>query len=168
MSEPRPSGAAGLVGLRVSASLLSEVFQHLLTAAPCEGVGLLAGIIDGSWAQATAFYQGTNVDASPTRYTMAPEEVISAFRDMRSREWRLAAIVHSHPASVPVPSATDLMEAYYPEALLLIVGLATRPPIARCWRLVSNLAAPEKEVVEVVLSVGGREHRGQRDLYCQK
>ena len=118
-----------------------------MAAAPLEGVGLLAVVDEGDATRAVRFYPGTNVDRSPTRYTMDPAEVLAAFRDIDANGWRLGAIVHSHPATPPLPSPTDLREAFYPEALLVIVGLAghatprrhpapcTRPPAARAWRL---------------------------------
>ena len=38
--------------------------------------------------------------------------------------WDLCGIFHSHPAGPPVPSATDLAQAYYPEAVYLILAPA--------------------------------------------
>ena len=135
------------------------MLDHLRAAAPLEGVGLLA--VGGDAADPAAapvagrvrrFYPGTNVDASPTRYTMDPVEVLAAFNDMAANGWRLGAIVHSHPASAPTPSATDLREAYYPEALLVIVGLAHTPPAARAWRLSPRVgAAPIVAEVPVIV-----------------
>ena len=148
-----------VVGLRVSASLYARIVQHLEGSLPNEGVGLIAGRREGSTFRATAFYGGTNIDASPTRYTMAPEEVIIAFREMRDRGWDLAAIVHSHPATSPVPSRTDLTEAYYPEALMLIVGLAQQPPIARCWKLIGDKIDSVKHSEEVSVAVGDADER---------
>lgn len=119
--------------LRIDRSLYGEIVDHLNEAQPAEGVGLLAGVVNGGERQATRFFRGTNLDRSPTRYTMDPVEVISAFREMEARDWELVAIVHSHPRTSPTPSVTDLREAHYPDSLLLIFGLASSPPVARCW-----------------------------------
>lgn len=121
--------------LRIGSTLWRRVIDHLVGAAPAEGVGLLAGRGGRGSVEATEFFPGTNLDASPTRYTMDPGQVIAAFGELDARGWDLAAIVHSHPATPPVPSVTDLHDANYPEALLLIVGLASTPPVARAWRL---------------------------------
>lgn len=121
--------------LRLERRLFREIVDHLNDAKPAEGVGLLAGVAVGGERRATRFFPGTNLDASPTRYTMDPAEVIAAFGEMAARGWELVAIVHSHPATSPTPSATDVREAHYPEALLLILGLASSPPVARCWLL---------------------------------
>lgn len=144
--------------LRIERSLYREAIDHLAGSAPAEGVGLLAGNVLGDAVRAARFYPGTNIEASPTRYTMDPVEVISAFREIDERGWELAAIVHSHPATAPIPSATDLRDAHYPETLLLIVGLASTPPVARCWRVtraVGNGADPAQIVGEARLVVDG-------------
>ncbi len=86
---------------------------------------------------------------------MEPAEVLAAFRDMHANGWRFGAIVHSHPATPPVPSATDLLEAYYPDALLVIVGLAERPPVARVWRLIHSENGSSPTPVEIPLIVSG-------------
>lgn len=115
----------------------AAIIHHLSASVPLEGVGLLA-VPDGADAdepvvRAIGFYPGTNGAASATRYTMPPEEVIAAFVDMRARGWRLGGIVHSHPRGPATPSPTDLREAYYPEALMVIVSFAVTPPEIRAW-----------------------------------
>ena len=44
-------------------------------------------------------------------------------------------IVHSHVASAPAPSATDVGLAQYPDAVYLICSLATEPPQVRGWTI---------------------------------
>ena len=139
-STPEAAAAAGR--LRLPASLREQILIHLLQAAPNEGVGLLAVappardeadvlVVDG-----VRFFPGTNVDASPTRFTMDPAEVLAAFREMREAGWELGAIVHSHLSGPPRPSPTDLREAHYPDALMLIVSFADQPATMRAWRVV--------------------------------
>jgi len=78
---------------------------------------------------------------------MDPAEVLAAFNDLEANGWTLGAIVHSHPATLPTPSPTDLREAYYPEALMLIVSFAADPPAMRCWRV--SAASPPLVAAEV-------------------
>jgi proteasome lid subunit RPN8/RPN11 len=125
--------------LRLPTHIRSEIASHLRSAIPHEGVGLLAVdrcLRDASSAgpvTARHFFAGTNVDASATRYTMDPAEVIAALRTIREHGWYLGGIVHSHLAGPATPSAVDLREAHYPDALMIIVSFATSPPEMRAW-----------------------------------
>lgn len=136
--------------LRVPFPMMRQVIDHLSSALPYEGCGLLAVPAERERAnEAVKFYPGTNADRSPARYTMDPAEVLAAFKDMRANGWELGAIVHSHPVSEPSPSPTDLREAYYPDALMLIVSFAGTTPEARVW-LVSGRNGDQR-VVECTL-----------------
>lgn len=122
------------ISLSMSASLFDAIVTHLAAVLPNEGVGLVATVTTGDEERAVAFFPGTNLDHSPTRYTMDPAEVLAAFRVMDANGWRLGAIAHSHASSGPSPSATDLQEAYYPDAFMLIVGFANGVAGAKLWR----------------------------------
>ena len=140
------------LALRLDCALGAEITHHLRASLPQEGCGLLAvRRVDGGAAVATRFYPGTNLDASPTRYTMDPVEVLAALRDLDAHGWSLGAIVHSHPATAPAPSPTDLREAFYPEALMVIVSFKTPSPIMRAWRLWTPLGP--KEATEVPIDI---------------
>jgi len=147
-------------GLVLGTTLRDELLRHLTAALPHEGVGLLAtawasnesGVgsqeyggervtpdsrlpTPDSFVRAMKFYPGRNVDASPSRFTMDPAEVIVALQEIDERCWWLGAIVHSHPHGPAKPSTTDLREASYPDALSVIVSLAEQPACVRAWRL---------------------------------
>ena len=133
--------AAAIDRLVLPVAIREEIMIHLLEATPNEGVGLLA--VEGPervaghgvLARATRFFPGTNIDASPSRFTMDPAEVVAAFREIGEAGWQLGAIVHSHIAGPPRPSTTDLREAHYPDALMLIVSFADQPAQMRAWRV---------------------------------
>src|SRR5262245_32275668 len=127
--------------LAIGAAMRDAIVAHLQSWIPNEGCGLLAGISLGAHDVAVRFYPGTNIDRSPVRYTMKPEEVIHAqkeLREMRAQGWFLAAIVHSHPRTEPAPSRTDLREASYPNPRTLIVSFASEPPELACWALAGD------------------------------
>jgi proteasome lid subunit RPN8/RPN11 len=67
---------------------------------------------------------------SPVRYRMRAEGQLRGFRLLEEQGLDLLAIFHSHPAGPPVPSARDIAEAYYPEALTVICS-----PGADSWNL---------------------------------
>lgn len=134
----RPQAIRTLV---MTASQREAILAHLRTALPNEGVALLAvnALAADGRAEVTHVFPGTNMEASPYRFTMDPMEVVSADREMRRRGWVLGAIAHSHVASPASPSATDVREAFYPSALLLIVSYLGhadgRSPEFGAWRI---------------------------------
>lgn len=134
----------------------AEIVRHLRQNAPLEGVGLLAVELepaDGA-VSGNCYYPGTNRDASTTRYTMAPDEVLAALQDIDERGWRLGGIVHSHSAGPATPSPTDRREYRYPEALMIIVSLAGDAPELRAWWLGDGTHGRPAEVPVVE---GGRK-----------
>lgn len=126
-SESSPAKAP----LRISQVLFDEIIDHLEEMRPNEGCGLIAF----DRAAPVQVYPGTNVLHSPTRYRMDDAEVLEAVADMDARGWWLGAIFHSHPTSPPVPSSTDLQEANWPDALMLIVSFQAGQPEARAYRV---------------------------------
>jgi proteasome lid subunit RPN8/RPN11 len=62
----------------------------------------------------------TNALHSPMRFRMEPGEQLELMTQMDEHDWRLAGIYHSHPKGPNHPSATDLAESAYPEAVSLI------------------------------------------------
>ena len=149
---PKLPERGGEAAFRVPASMMRQVIDHLASALPHEGCGLLA-IPDTAErpGRAVRFYPGTNADRSSSRFTMEPAEVLAAFKAMRAEGWELGAIVHSHPASEPSPSPTDLREAYYPDAIMLIVSFASPVPEARAWRLCGEVE--DRQFVECELVI---------------
>ena len=68
-------------------------------------------------------YAIANVAHHPERFfAMDPTELIAAFKSMRQRGEILTALYHSHPNGYAEPSATDIAEHAYPEALCLILA----------------------------------------------
>ena len=125
----------GIRRLRVPTRLRDAMLMHLIREAPNEGVGLLAIAERAPEADVVAFFPGENIDASPTRYTMHPRDVVDAMDTMSANGWELGAIVHSHLRGPARPSRTDIGEAQYPDAVMLIVSLAGLPPDMRGWRM---------------------------------
>lgn len=90
----------------------------------------VCGLIGARDQQPVSHYPIANVAPTPaTRFLMDPAGQIAALRAMRETDEVLWAIYHSHPEGAPVPSAVDLREAAYPEALYLIIGLQAEPTI---------------------------------------
>lgn len=134
----RISSYADIDELAIGQELVDAIVRHCAEALPNEGCGLIAGRLAGGSLVAGRFFPGTNMLASPSRFAMDPAEVVAALTAIDRGGAVLAAIVHSHPATEATPSRTDLREAYYPEALLLIVSLAGAAPRLRAWRVTTD------------------------------
>lgn len=127
------------------------MIDHALTARPNESVGLLAATGDGRAIVAAAWFPGTNVDASPMRYTMNRTEVEVAVERMARSGWMLGAIVHSHPDHPAVPSETDRREYRYPDALMGIISLTAAHPDLRMWALRQERSGAARRMTEIAV-----------------
>lgn len=77
-----------------------------------------------------------------TRYLMAPRDQLAAFRSMDEAGEDLLAIYHSHPATEPRPSATDVAEARYPDAVYVLVSLRGAEPELAAWTIRDGAVRP--------------------------
>ena len=125
-------------GLSVSGALVGEIVRHLRAALPNEGCGLLAGVPEDATLRGARYFPGTNRRGSASRFEMRPEEVTAALVETAATGLSLVGIVHSHPRTPAEPSQTDLAEAYYPDAALVIVSFAEMVPVLRAWRVVDQ------------------------------
>jgi proteasome lid subunit RPN8/RPN11 len=96
------------------------IVEQARTEHPNEACGVLAGT-DGA---ATRIFRMTNAERSPVIYRIDPKEQFRVFKEIEDAGLDLVAIYHSHTRSPAYPSNTDVAQAYYPEAVYLIVSLA--------------------------------------------
>lgn len=62
--------------------------------------------------------------------------MLAAFLAMEAHSEELIAIYHSHPQGPPHPSPTDIAQAYYPDAVQLIVSLQEQKrPLIRAFMI---------------------------------
>lgn len=110
----------------------------------------ICGLIGGIDGKPQTVYPVANAAAEATHeFEMDARGQIAAFKAMRARGESLFAVYHSHPQSPPVPSARDVEELGYPEALTLIISLDTKGVLEmRAYRKHND-----NELEEVHLSV---------------
>lgn len=126
-------GTIGQQAVSLPAPLADEMIRHARTGAPHE----VCGIVAGENSRFTRVYPARNVADNPAvTYQIDPQEQLRIFKEIDERGWEVAGIYHSHPASPPFPSPTDLRLAFYPDAVYFIVSLM-RPdrPEVRAFRL---------------------------------
>jgi [CysO sulfur-carrier protein]-S-L-cysteine hydrolase len=137
-------------GLLLPPAVANELLAHARAELPNEACGLLSGSLANG--RATRFHPARNVDASPLRYNVHPDDLVRITFAIEDAGEDLVAIFHSHTRSAAVPSATDRRTAMYPEPFYLLASLAhPGAPAAsalRAWRIFRGKA------FEVLLAIG--------------
>jgi proteasome lid subunit RPN8/RPN11 len=133
-------------------SLPAEIVQALIDHArgeyPNEACGLIIGDGPAGEAGRPLRWEPTrNKAASPLRYEIHPDDLLRLTIASEQAGEAFWAIVHSHTSSPARPSPTDLGLAFYPDALYILVSLATDQadaasgaPSVRAWQIVDGEA----------------------------
>jgi [CysO sulfur-carrier protein]-S-L-cysteine hydrolase len=131
--------------MRISQDLYDRMIVHAREEAPNECCGMVAARQD----EAVKVYRTTNIEASPLRFQIDPEEQLRVSNDIDQEGLELAAIYHSHTRTEPRPSQTDISFAkLWPGVLWVIVGLAGSEPQVQTWRIDDGQVAEAELVVE--------------------
>ena len=117
--------------IRVTRRVLATIVAHAKAESPHECCGLLIGTPDSVMrAVPTA-----NVAADPTRrYEIAPADYLKEIKRSRAEDLAVVGAYHSHPASPPEPSPTDVAEAFS-DFLFVIAGQAGPGMELRAYQL---------------------------------
>ncbi|MGH9323003.1 MAG: Mov34/MPN/PAD-1 family protein [Vicinamibacteria bacterium] len=118
--------------LRLPKSFADAIITQSRAEHPNEACGLLAG----TSGEATKLFRMANAERSPVIYRMEPSEQLRVFNEIEDAGLDLVGIYHSHTRSPAYPSATDVAQAYYSEAVYLIVSLQDEnQPDLRAFRI---------------------------------
>lgn len=148
------SGDRPPAGLVLPRAVADSVLAHARAELPNEACGLVAGHHqEGGAGRATTFHAARNIEASPLRYNVHPEDLVRIVFAIDDAGEDLVAIFHSHTRSAAIPSATDRRTAQYDRPFYLLASLAVpdAPPESalRAWRIMGGHA------FEVPLRVDG-------------
>jgi proteasome lid subunit RPN8/RPN11 len=120
-------------------AIRDDVVDWLREALPNEGCGVL---VSDRYAEdggvPTRFVGMQNVAQSPFRYIMDSDELLRVSLQIDDDDEVVWAVVHSHVASPPYPSPTDIGLAAYPDAIYLLASFASEPPEVRGWTIVDG------------------------------
>ncbi len=84
-----------------------------LDGKPLEICGLLAGTRAGDQTRIAEVHPVDSLDQSELTYSMDPLQQLKIERDVRARGLEIVGIYHTHPATVPYPSVTDVTRAHW-------------------------------------------------------
>jgi len=128
-------------------SIERKYVEQIIAQAKEEAPYEACGIIAGKEGRAVKLYRMANAEHSKTTYRLEPEEQYRIFIEMEKKGWELWGIYHSHPAFPAYPSARDIEQAYFPEALYIIVSLAQEEPEIRAFRIVEGEVREEELII---------------------
>jgi len=106
--------------ISISSADLERMRQDVESRRPEEACGLLAGRAARETAIVERVIPMRNALQSPDRYRLDPAEQLAVFTWIEAQGLELIGIYHSHPAGPASPSETDILEAYYPQAVYWI------------------------------------------------
>ena len=128
--------------LHVRSDVYAAIVAHARRDAPRECCGLLIGsdlIVDEAWP-------ARNLERSPTRFLIDPQDHFAAIHRARASGRAVRAAYHSHPAGPPRPSPADAAEINDPELLYVIVSLTPDTAVS-AWQWTTATGFVEVPIV---------------------
>jgi proteasome lid subunit RPN8/RPN11 len=150
--------------LQLPQECLDRIVRQGLEGKPLEICGFLFGPrLGSSAADVTAIvdvYPIDSDDRSALTYSMNPVQIMRAMKEARERGLEIVGIYHTHPATQPYPSPTDVARAHwgdtddlcYPGYSYLIVSLRdVNQPEPRSYKIQGRRIPEdiEEETVEI-------------------
>ena len=105
--------------LEIPVSVFDQMVAQAHAAVPIESCGILAG----SDNRIERLYEMTNIDNSPTHFTMDPAEQCAVVKKMPTAGLKMVAIYHSHPLTPARLSDEDMRLALTPDVAYLVLSL---------------------------------------------
>ncbi len=115
----------------IPAAVRDEIVAHARAGLPNEACGILAGI-DG---RVERFFPAQPDEPSPYYYRIESRDQIRIMNEIDAAGLDLLGIYHSHTSSPAYPSRTDAEQAFWPDAVYVIVSLAGADPDVRGYKM---------------------------------
>ena len=117
--------------LKLTQEQFAKIVAHGLEGKPLEICGFLAGRSTPGGKEVAEVFPIESDDKSELTYQMNPLQQLRVEKEIRARGLEIIGIYHTHPATVPYPSKTDVAQAHwgetddllFPEYSYLIVSL---------------------------------------------
>ena len=124
------------------AAVRDEIGAHARAGLPNEACGILAGR-DGCVER---FFPALPDEPSPFYYRIESRDQIRIMNEIDEAGLDLIGIYHSHTSSPAFPSRTDAEQAFWPDAVYVIVSLASPDADVRGYRI-RDMELTEEELV---------------------
>ncbi len=142
VAHPGPASAG------IPAAMLQALIDHARAEEPNEMCGLIVGDRPAAeGGRALRWVPCRNKLGSRYRYEIHPDDLLRVTIETEDADEAFWAIVHSHTHTEARPSPTDLGQAFYPDALYILVSLAAEEadptsavPSVRAWRIVDGVS----------------------------
>ena len=115
----------------IPAAVRDEIIAHARAGLPNEACGILAGR-DG---RVERFFPAESDEPSPYYYRIEARDQIRIMNAIEDAGLDMLGIYHSHTSSPAYPSRTDAEQAFWPDAVYVIVSLAGADPDVRGYRI---------------------------------
>ena len=126
----------------IPAAMRDEIVAHARAGLPNEACGIIAGR-DG---RAERFFPAQPDEPSPYYYRIDARDQIRIMNEIDEAGLDLIGIYHSHTSSPAFPSRTDAEQAFWPDAVYVIVSLASPDADVRGYRI-RDMEVTEEELV---------------------
>jgi proteasome lid subunit RPN8/RPN11 len=126
----------------IPAAVRDEIVTHARAGLPNEACGILAGL-DG---RVERFFPAESDEPSPYYYRIESRDQIRIMNEIDEAGLDLIGIYHSHTSSPAFPSRTDAEQAFWPDAVYVIVSLANPDAEVRGYRI-RDMEVTEEELV---------------------
>ena len=128
----------------IPAAVRDEIVAHARAGLPNEACGILAGL-DG---RVERFFPAESDEPSPYYYRIESRDQIRIMNAIDEAGLDLIGIYHSHTSSPAFPSRTDAEQAFWPDAVYVIVSLAARDADVRGFWIREMAVTEEPLLVE--------------------
>ena len=124
--------------IEIARKFVDEMIAHSRQDDPDECCGVLLG----ENGRIVAIRRVTNVEHSPYRYNMDPNEFYQVYHEAEDKGWEMWGFYHSHTHTQAYPSQTDrnrAVESGWLDPYYLVVSLEDKEnPVVRAFRITDD------------------------------
>jgi proteasome lid subunit RPN8/RPN11 len=143
--------------LKITETVLREIYDHTEASYPNECCGLMVGVMAGQTRTVHTFRKckNLNTERARDRYEMDPMDMLRTEREFANSDWDIIGIYHSHPDHPSRPSQTDTDRAWPDYSYVIISVREGKVASANSWVLNES----ERKFYEEPLVAEREEHK---------